>query len=130
MKDSDIKIETMRGTGPGGQRKNKTESCVRLTHIPTGIQVTIDSRKQSESKRQARKILEARVKQAALDEKAVARKARRDAAIKDGPVIRTYDYKRKVVKDHRTGKTASLKEVLDGHLDELRYTPPRENYDD
>jgi len=129
IKDSEIKVETMRGTGPGGQRKNKTESCVRLTHLPTGIQVTIDSRKQSESKRQAMKILEARVKQAALDEKAAARKARRDAAIKDGPVIRTYDYKRKVVKDHRSGKTASLKEVMEGHLDEIRYQPPREKYE-
>jgi len=129
MNDKDIKVETMRGQGPGGQRKNKTETCVRLTHIPTGIQVTIDSRKQSESMRQARKILAGRIKQAAEDEKAAARKARRDAAIKDGPVIRTYDYKRKVVKDHRSGKTASLKEVLDGHLDELRYTPPREKYE-
>ena len=44
----------------------------------------------------------------------------RDAAIKDSPVIRTYDYKRKVVKDHRTGKVPSLKEVMAGYLEGLR----------
>lgn len=130
MNDKDIKVETMRGQGPGGQRKNKTETCVRLTHIPTGIQVTIDGRSQAKNMQQARKILAKRLEEAKEEAKARDRKARRDKAIKDGPVIRTYDYKRKVVKDHRTGRTASLKEVLEGHLDEIRYRPPREEYDD
>lgn len=120
MKDSEIKVETMRGQGPGGQRKNKTESCVRLTHIPTGIQVTIDGRKQSQNMKVARKILAQRLADAKAEAKAADRKARRDHAIKNGPVIRTYDYKRKIVKDHRTGKTASLKDVMNGYLDDLR----------
>lgn len=120
MNDKDIKVETMRGQGPGGQRKNKTETCVRLTHVPTGIQVTIDGRSQRQNMVKARKLLAQRIAEDKAAEKAKARKARRDDAIRNGPVIRTYDYKRKIVKDHRTGKTASLKEVMNGYLDDLR----------
>ena len=120
MKDNEIKIERITGQGPGGQHRNKTASCVRLTHLPSGIQVTIDGRNQHANLRKARKILEQRVAEAKQAMVAKARKQRRDTAIKDGPVIRTYDYKRKVVKDHRTGKTASLKEVMNGYLDGLQ----------
>ena len=120
MKDSEIKIERITGSGPGGQHRNKTASCIRLTHEPTGIQVTIDGRNQHANLRKARKLLKQRLAEAKAAAVAKQRKARRDAAIKDGPVIRTYDYKRKIVKDHRTGKVASLKEVLAGHLEGLR----------
>jgi peptide chain release factor 1 len=120
MKNSDIKVETMRGQGPGGQRKNKTETCVRLTHIPTGINVTIDGRSQAANMRKAKKLLAQRLAEAKAEAAAKDRKARRDDAIRNSPVIRTYDYKRKIVKDHRTGKTASLKEVMNGYLDDLR----------
>ncbi len=129
IKDNEIKIERITGQGPGGQHRNKTASCVRVTHLPSGIQVTIDGRNQHANLRQAKKILAKRVAEAKQAVVAKERKQRRDAAIKDGPVIRTYDYKRKVVKDHRSGKTASLKEVLEGHLEDLRYTPPREEYE-
>jgi peptide chain release factor 1 len=127
MNNSELKIERITGQGPGGQHRNKTASCVRVTHLPTGIQVTIDGRSQHANLRQAKKILAQRIVQAKAARVAAERKARRDKAIKDGPVIRTYDYK--VVKDHRTGKTASLKEVLEGHLDDFKYTPPRESYE-
>lgn len=120
MKDNELKIERITGSGPGGQHRNKTASCVRVTHLPTGIQVTIDGRNQHANLRKAKKLIVQRIAEAKAEAVASARKARRDAAIKDGPVIRTYDYKRKIVKDHRTGKTASLKEVMNGYLDDLR----------
>jgi peptide chain release factor 1 len=120
MKDSDLSIERITGSGPGGQHRNKTASCIRLTHEPTGLQVTIDGRNQHQNLRKARKLMKQRLAEAKAEAAAKDRKARRDAAIKDSPVIRTYDYKRKVVKDHRTGKVASLKQVLAGYLDDLR----------
>ncbi len=117
---SEIKIETMRGTGPGGQRKNKVETCVRATHIPTGVTVTVDTRSQAASMKMALKELEARLIEAKKQEKASAKKARRDHAIHNETTVRTYDFKKGIVKDHRSGKTASLKDVLvKGRIDLL-----------
>lgn len=118
----DLKIERIRGSKKaGGGHRNCTASCVRVTHIPTGISVTIDQRNQHKNLAVAMRELERRLKEARLAEKAVAKKKARDDKIKNGEVIRTYDYKRKVVKDHRTGKTASLKEIIeDGNLDLLQ----------
>lgn len=120
MKDTDLEIERITGSGPGGQHRNKTASCIRLTHKPTGIQVTIDGRNQHANLRKAKKLMVQRLAEAKDSARAKDRKARRDAAIKDSPVIRTYDYKRKVVKDHRSGKVAPLKDVLAGYLEGLR----------
>lgn len=110
----------MRGTGPGGQHRNKTESCVRATHIPTGISVVVDERSQHTSKRKALKELERRLIEQGREKKAAARKARRDERIHDKSYIRTYDFKSGLVRDHRSGKTASVKDVLiKGRLDLL-----------
>ncbi len=109
---SEIKIETMRGTGPGGQRKNKVETCVRATHIPTGVTVTVDTRSQAASMKMALKELEARLIEAKKQEKAKAKKARRDHAVHNETTVRTYKFREGIVIDHRTGKTASLKDVL------------------
>lgn len=118
---SDLQIEFMRGTGPGGQHRNKTESACRITHIPTGISAYCDERSQHTSKKKALKELEKRLKEAAEEEKAKDKKAHRDWKIHNMEVVRTYHFVRGTVKDHRTGKTASLKEVLDkGNLDLLR----------
>lgn len=120
MNRKDVKIETKRGSGPGGQHRNKTDSCVRATHIPTGISVQIDGRHQSKNKKRALVELEKAIAAAEAGRRAAVKKAKRDAAIRDAPVIRTYDYRRKVVKDHRTGKTASLRDILqDARLDLL-----------
>lgn len=120
MDRKDVKIETKRGSGPGGRHRNSTDSCVRATHIPTGISVQIDGRHQSKNKKKALDELMKAVAAAEATKKAAVKKARRDAAIRDAPVIRTYDYRRKVVKDHRTGKTASLREIMkDARLDLL-----------
>ncbi len=118
---SEVKIERIRGQGPGGQNRNKVASCVRLTHIPTGIQATKDGRDQHKNLKMAWKELETRVSQLKEEKKAAIRKDRRDKAIHDETVIRTYDFKKKRVKDHRTKKSADLDSVLyKGRIDLLR----------
>jgi peptide chain release factor 1 len=120
IKKKDLQWETMRGRGAGGQHKNKTDSCVRVTHIPTGTQVTIDGRKQGRNKKRALYILKQKLVEAKTNEKAEEKKGRRDRVIHERNIVRTYDFSRGVVKDHRTGKTASLKQVLEkGRLDLL-----------
>lgn len=109
---SEIKIETMRGTGPGGQHRNKTDSAVRITHIPTGLSAYADERSQSHSKKAAMAALVAAIENQRAAERAANKKARRDHAIHNTATIRTYNYDRGLVKDHRTGKTASIKDVL------------------
>jgi peptide chain release factor 1 len=131
--DSDIRIDRITGSGPGGQHRNKTASCVRVTHIPTNISVTIDGRHQHKNLAKALKELERRLEEAKQKEKAQARKLRRDIAIKDDTTIRTYDYKRDTVKDHRTGKQASIKDVLlkgNFHLVAPREFQARPSYND
>ena len=117
----DIQFRYTRGTGPGGQHKNKTDSCVIATHIPTGLEVRIDGRNQHQNKKQAVKQLEKFFDAYLAEQKASEKKSRRDHAIKNVVRVRTYDYKRGVVTDHRTGKTASIKDILvKGLLDKLR----------
>ena len=118
---SDLKIETMRGTGPGGQHRNKTDSAVRITHKPTGITAYADERSQSHSKKAAMAQLREKLLAIKSDQKASEKKERRDEAIKPQAAIRTYDFKSGVVRDHRTGKKASIKDVLvKGKLELLR----------
>lgn len=109
----DVVIETKRGSGPGGQNKNKVETCVVATHTPTGITVTINSgRSQNKNKREALRILQQRLDGLAEERRAADKKTRRDYAIHNTETIRTYDYKSGLVRDHRTGKVASIKDVL------------------
>lgn len=109
---ADIKVDRIRGSGPGGQNRNKVASCVRVTHLPTGTVVTIDGRDQHKNLQKAMKELDRRVQQLLADELAIRKKARRDHAIHNVETIRTYDYKRGVVKDHRSGREASIKDVV------------------
>ena len=118
FKKSDLKVETMRGTGKGGQHRNKTDSAVRITHIPTGLSAYADERSQHHSRKLAMKELEKRVKQVGIDKKAKHKKADRDYKIHNTPIIRTYDFKAGIVKDHRSKKRASIKEVMNkGRVD-------------
>jgi len=121
LNKDDVKIQFTKGKGPGGQHRNKTSSMVRATHKPTGIVVTVDGRDQHKNKAQALRELESRIVAFHEDVRAKQKKAHRDIKIKDRTVIRTYDFGRGVVKDHRTGKTASVKDILGkGKLDLLR----------
>jgi len=117
----DIKIEYMRGQGPGGQHKNKTDSMCRITHIPTGISACADCRSQHQSRKKAMAELKDKLHRIAQSRQAKAKKARRDDAIHNTKRIRTYDFKKGTVTDHRTKKTASLKEVMGkGRIDLLQ----------
>ena len=118
----DLKIEYMRGQGPGGQHRNKTDSACRITHIPSGISAYADERSQHHSRKCAMKELVSRLQNLAAEQQASAKKERRDSKVKNPErAIRTYDFKSGVVTDHRTGKKASIKNILQkGKLDLLR----------
>jgi len=116
-----FQIRWTRGQGPGGQHRNKTENCCVLTHIATGITVTYDGRSRKESQRNAMKLMEQKLKEHREAKNAAKKKERRDEKIKNEERIRTYDYSRGVVTDHRTGKKASLKDIIiKGLLDKLK----------
>jgi peptide chain release factor 1 len=121
MNKEDLKIEFMRGKGPGGQHRNKTDSACRITHIPTGITSYADERSQHHSKRKAMSKLKMRISKNKNALVAQKKKARRDHVIHERNIIRTYNYKSQTVTDHRSKKTASLKEVLlKGKIELLR----------
>lgn len=122
IRDEDLKIDTYRSSGAGGQKVNKTDSAVRITHIKTGIVVQCQTeRSQLQNKQRALMIL--RSKLAQLEEE------RRDSQLKDvrgelkkaefGSQVRTFTLQPyKLVKDHRTGyEETSVDKVLDGNLD-------------
>lgn len=120
----DLRIETMRSGGAGGQHVNKTESAVRITHVPTGIAVhSQDERSQHKNRDKAMRILRARLKQLAEDTQASEVAEARRAQVGTGDRserIRTYNFPQSRVTDHRAGLTLHrLEMVLDGDLDEL-----------
>ena len=120
----DLRIDTFRSSGAGGQHINKTSSAIRVTHLPTGMVVECqDQRSQRENKDRALKVLRSRLlqqKQAAYDE---AYNARRQSQVGSGDRserIRTYNFPQGRVTDHRIGLTLyKLDAVLDGALDLL-----------
>ena len=114
---NEIAFRYTRGKGKGGQHRNKTDSCVYAKHIPTDIEVMVDGRDQHKNKRDAIKALEKKVEEYYEDLKAINKKAHRDIKIKDKGHIRTYNYKRNEVKDHRSKKTCRLDKFLDGQID-------------
>lgn len=121
---SDLQIDTFRSSGAGGQHINKTESAIRITHIPTGTVVECqDERSQHKNKDKAMKILRSRI----LDEErrkqndAIAGERKSQVGSGDrSERIRTYNYPQGRISDHRIGLTLyRLEAMLDGDLDEL-----------
>ncbi|MFN3406722.1 MAG: peptide chain release factor 1, partial [Caldimicrobium sp.] len=124
IRPEELKIETMRASGHGGQHVNKTESAVRITHIPTGIVVTCQNeRSQHQNKATAMKILRAKLYELAQREQMEKLQKERRAQVGTGErceKIRTYNFPQNRVTDHRVGLTIyNLPAVLDGDLDEF-----------
>ena len=119
--DKDLRVDTYRSSGAGGQHVNVTDSAVRLTHLPTGIVVTCQNeRSQGRNREMAMKVLKARLYQKALDERRAEEEKRvgDKKSIEWGSQIRSYVlHPYQMVKDHRTGhETGNTGAVLDGAL--------------
>ncbi len=123
---SEVKIDTYRSSGAGGQHVNKTESAIRVTHLPTGMVVECqDERSQYKNKDRALQILRARLYEAEQEKQRSALAAERRSQVGSGDRserVRTYNFPQNRVTDHRlTGETKNfnLSAVMAGELDEL-----------
>jgi peptide chain release factor 2 len=122
--EADLRIDTYRASGAGGQHVNKTDSAVRITHIPTGIVVQCQNeRSQSSNKQTALRLLKSRLVELEQERREEELAKERGAAqdIGFGSQIRSYVLQPyQLVKDHRTGhETGNTQSVLDGDLDEF-----------
>lgn len=110
IRRDEFRVDYYRGSGAGGQHRNKTDSACRITHIPSGLSAqSEDQRSQKQNKATAFRRLAARMKPMLMEEAGVSGPSR-----KSSPVIRTYHHKRGTVKDHRTGRVYPLSGVLEG----------------
>jgi peptide chain release factor 1 len=119
---NDLRIDVYRSSGPGGQSVNTTDSAVRITHVPTGVVVSMQNEKsQLQNKEAAMRVLRSRLLALALEEQAAKDSAARGAQIRTvdrSEKIRTYNWPDNRIADHRSGyKANNLMQVLDGDLD-------------
>lgn len=117
MNPNDVEIQTTRGSGPGGQNRNKVESCVLAIHKPTGLSVRIDGRSQLNNKRMALQILATKLEDqhTEQEQKRVSRDRKDQVGTgQRGDKIRTYRVRDNIVIDHRTGQKYQLSRWLDG----------------
>ncbi|MAR29442.1 MAG: peptide chain release factor 1 [Candidatus Marinimicrobia bacterium] len=124
INDSDLKIDTYRASGAGGQHVNKTESAIRITHIPSGTVVTCqDESSQHKNRDKALKVLRSRLFDMEIERRHKERSDTRKTMVSTGDrsaKIRTYNFPQGRVTDHRINLTLyKLQEVLNGSLDEL-----------
>jgi len=134
LNPEELKIDTYRASGPGGQYVNKTESAVRITHLPTGITAACQSeRLQGANKKRALKLLQIKLFQKKIREQEKEKKKLKGKPIEAewGNQIRSYVlHPYKMVKDLRTGvESSNPEEVLDGNLDEFIQAELKSKYD-
>ncbi|ELH4393706.1 peptide chain release factor 1 [Staphylococcus pseudintermedius] len=123
IRNEDLKIDTYRSSGAGGQHVNTTDSAVRITHIPTGVIATSSEKSQIQNREKAMKVLKARLYDMKLQEEQQKYAAQRKSAVGTGDRserIRTYNYPQSRVTDHRIGLTLQkLDQIMEGMLDEI-----------
>ncbi len=123
LNNDDVEIQITKGTGPGGQNKNKVSTAVRMIHRPTGLTVFIDGRSQKQNKNRARQILERKVEMQYQSEQQKSHNSERHRQLGDrkrSGKIRTYNFSKQRVVDHRLGKkTGRINEVMNGCFDLL-----------
>ncbi|MEL6267322.1 MAG: peptide chain release factor 1 [Pseudomonadota bacterium] len=123
IRPEDIRIDTMRASGAGGQHVNTTDSAVRITHLPTGIVVTSSEKSQHANRARAMEVLRARLFDAERQRAAAERAAERKGQVGSGDRserVRTYNFPQGRVTDHRIGLTLyRLEQVMAGDLGEI-----------
>ena len=123
INDNDLRIDTYRSSGAGGQHVNKTDSAVRITHLPTGIVVTSSEKSQHQNRAKAMKVLKARLYDQQRETVDAARADARKSQVGSGDRserIRTYNFPQGRVTDHRINLTLySLPKMMEGEIDEL-----------
>jgi peptide chain release factor 1 len=123
VRDQDIRIDTYRSSGAGGQHVNKTDSAVRITHLPTNIVVTSSEKSQHENRRKAMEQLKIRLYEREREMKDTARSEARKLQVGSGDRserIRTYNFPQGRVTDHRINFTAyNLDQFVQGDIEEL-----------
>ena len=135
LKDADLKVDTFRASGAGGQHVNKTDSAIRITHLPSGIVVECqDERSQHKNRARALSLLKARLLDDAQSKQTAAQAESRRLQVGSGDRsqrIRTYNFPQGRVTDHRVNLTLyRLPEIIAGDLDELVDTLTREDQAD
>lgn len=124
INDNDLRIDVFRASGAGGQHVNKTESAVRMTHIPTGIVVSCqDERSQLKNRAKAMKVMRARLLELRDSQRHQEEAAAKKEQVKSGDRserIRTYNFPQGRITDHRIGYTAyNLNELMEGDMEDL-----------
>ena len=123
IRNEDLKIDTYRSSGAGGQHVNTTDSAVRITHLPTGVIATSSEKSQIQNREKAMKVLKARLYDMKLQEEQQKYASQRKSAVGTGDRserIRTYNYPQSRATDHRIGLTLQkLNQIMEGNLDEI-----------
>jgi peptide chain release factor 1 len=122
ISQNDIRVDVFRSSGPGGQSVNTTDSAVRITHLPTGIVVSMQNEKsQLQNREAAMRVLRARIlaaQQEALEAELSAARKSQVKSVDRSERIRTYNFPENRIADHRTGyKSYNLDQVMDGALE-------------